>query len=192
GTQVGLAAGSYSVEEGAHAGYTETKSADCSGTLAIGDTKTCTITNDDIAPALHLRKVVVNDNGGTKTVADFTLTANGTGTNALSGTSPVDSGASLKADTFALSETTVAGYSAGSWSCVGGTQDGSNVTVGIGGEATCTITNDDIAPKLHLRKVVVNDNGGTKTVADFTLTAADSEGNSLSATNPAYCGAALY
>ena len=46
-----------------------------------------------------------------------------------------------------------------------------NITVGLGGEATCTITNDDIAPKLHLRKVVVNDNGGTATVADFTLTA---------------------
>jgi uncharacterized repeat protein (TIGR01451 family) len=145
GTQVGLAAGDYSVEEGAHAGYTETKSADCSGTIAVGDTKTCTITNDDIAPVLHLRKVVVNDNGGTKTVADFPLAADGTGTNDLAGTSPVDSGATLKADTWTLSETQQTGYTAGNWVCDGGTQSANQITVGIGGTATCTITNDDIA-----------------------------------------------
>ena len=142
-------------------------------TVGLAGEATCTITNDDIAPKLHLRKVVVNDNGGTKTVADFTLTADGTGANDLSGTSPVDSRRSLKADTWTLSETPAAGYAASDWVCVGGTQGrcDSNITVGLAGEATCTITNDDIAPKLHLRKVVVNDNGGTKTVADFTLTA---------------------
>ena len=139
-------------------------------TLAPGDDVTCTITNNDIAPKLHLRKVVVNDNGGTKTLADFTLTANGTDSNDLSGTSPVDSGAGLKADTWALSETSPAGYSASAWVCVGGTQEGANITVGIGGEATCTITNDDIAPKLTIVKVVNNAGGGTATVADFGIT----------------------
>ena len=118
---------------------------------------------------------MVNDNGGTKTVADFPLTANGTGANDLSGTSPVDSGAGLKADTWTLSETPLAGYAASDWVCVGGTQgagvDKDKITVGLAGEATCTITNDDIAPKLHLRKVVTNDNGGTTTVADFPLSA---------------------
>ena len=107
---------------------------------------TCTITNDDIAPKLHLRKVVVNDNGGTATVADFTLTADGTGANDLSGTSPVDSGAGLKADTWALSETNVAGYAPATGSASAAPRTASNITVGIGGEATCTITNDDIAP----------------------------------------------
>ena len=33
--------------------------------LALGQTKTCTITNDDIAPKLNVIKHVVNDNGGT-------------------------------------------------------------------------------------------------------------------------------
>ena len=121
-------------------------------TVGIGGSATCTITNDDIAPKLHLRKVVVNDNGGTKTVADFTLTANGTGTNDLSGTSPVDSGAGLQADTWALSETNVYGYTASAWVCVGGTQSGSNITVGIGGEATCTITNDDQPGTIIVRR----------------------------------------
>mgnify|MGYP003353646025 CR=1 FL=1 len=35
----------------------------------------------------------------------------------------------------------------------------------LGASVTCSITNDDIAPKLHLRKVVVNDNGGIASVA---------------------------
>ena len=30
-----------------------------------------------------------------------------------------------------------------------------------GGEATCTVTNNDIAPKLIVIKHVINDNGGT-------------------------------
>ena len=160
-------------------------------TIAQGESATCTITNNDIPPKLHLRKIVVNDNGGTATTANFTLTANGTGSNDLSGTSPVDSGGTLQADTWALSETSPAGYSASAWDCVGGTQNGSNITVGIGGEATCTITNDDIAPKLHLRKVVVNNNGGTATVADFTLTADGTNGNDLSGTSPVDSGPSL-
>ena len=46
---------------------------DCTGTIAIGETKTCTVTNDDIAPKLIVNKVVNNDNGGTATRGDFTL-----------------------------------------------------------------------------------------------------------------------
>ena len=130
------------------------------------------LTLNDAAPKLHLRKVVVNDNGGTKTVDDFTLTANGDGTNDLSGASPVDSDGTLKADTFALSETTPAGVHGQRldvcrWHAEWLEHHRRASVV----SATCTITNDDMAPKLHLRKVVVNDNGGTKTVADFTLTA---------------------
>jgi hypothetical protein len=87
-------------------------------------------------------------------VADFTLTADGTGSNDLSGTSPVDSGPGLLADTFALSETSPAGYTASAWVCVGGTQNGANITVGLGESATCTITNDDIAPQLRVIKLL--------------------------------------
>ena len=116
GTSYTLAGGSYTVSEtGSPSGYTFTGfSGDCdvSGavTVVAGQNKTCTLTNNDNAPALHLRKIVINDNGGPATVADFTLTANGTGTNDLSGISPVDSDATLDADTFVLSETSPAGY----------------------------------------------------------------------------------
>ena len=49
----------------APAGYAASYSADCTGTIAIGETKTCTVTNDDIAPTLTVIKHVINDNGGT-------------------------------------------------------------------------------------------------------------------------------
>ena len=39
----------------------------------------------------------------------------------------------VNAGTYALSETNVAGYAAGDWSCVGGTQDGANITLALGG-----------------------------------------------------------
>jgi hypothetical protein len=35
------------VDEADALGYTKSLSADCSGTIADGETKTCTITNDD-------------------------------------------------------------------------------------------------------------------------------------------------
>jgi hypothetical protein len=56
GVTVGLNEGNYSVDETSHDGYTETKSADCSGTVSIGQTKTCTITNNDIAQRLDLHQ----------------------------------------------------------------------------------------------------------------------------------------
>ncbi len=206
----GLKADTWTLSESVVAGYTKSDW-DCVGggtynktaggveTIQVGlnGEATCTITNDDIAPKLHLRKIVTNDNGGTKTVADFTLNADGAGANDLSGTSPVDSGASLKADTWTLSESVVAGYTKSDWDCVGGgtynkTAGGvETIQVGLNGEATCTITNDDIAPKLHLRKIVTNDNGGTKTVADFTLNADGTGANDLSGTSPVDSGASL-
>src|SRR5216684_2416377 len=194
----GLQADTWALSETGPAGYSTSGYVCVGGTevaqtipVGIGGSATCTITNNDIPPQLHLRKVVVNDNGGTATVADFPLTADGTGTNDLTGTSPVDSGAGLQADTWALSETGPAGYSTSGYVCVGGTQVGQTIHVGIGGSATCTITNNDIPPQLHLRKVVVNDNGGTATVADFPLTADGAGANDLTGTSPVDSGAGL-
>jgi len=51
GTVVTLQPGPYAVNEAAVSGYTGSKSAGCSGTLAhFGDTATCTVTNNDVAP----------------------------------------------------------------------------------------------------------------------------------------------
>ncbi len=173
GVAVPVNPGTYTAAETLLPGYSfEGFSGDCDSagdvTVALGQSKTCTLTNDDIAPVLHLRKVVTNDNGGTATVANFTLTANGAGANDLSGTSPVDSGAGLKADTFALSETNVSGYTASAWSCVGGTQNGASITLGLGQEATCTITNDDQPGHLIVHKVTVP---ASDTTTQFSITA---------------------
>ncbi len=174
GVQNGFNAGTYTVSETSDPTYVGVISGNCalngSITLAVGDVKTCTITNDDIAPILHLVKTVTNDDGGLAAATDWTLMADGTGSNDVSGTTPVNSGATLQADTFLLSETGgPAGYAPSAWNCVGGTQNGSMITLGLGQEATCTINNNDIAPTLTLVKTVVNDNGGTKIVSDFPL-----------------------
>lgn len=124
---------------------------------------------------LHLRKTVINDNGGTALDTAWTLTATGVSgspTN-LSGTTPVDSGATFKPDTYTLAESAgPSGYAASTYSCVknGGAAVISNsITLAAGDDATCTITNNDIAPQITVTKVVVNDNGGTKIISNFPL-----------------------
>ena len=48
GTQVSIRPGSYAVSESGPAGYAASLSSDCTGSIALGETKTCTITNDDL------------------------------------------------------------------------------------------------------------------------------------------------
>jgi hypothetical protein len=161
-------------------------------TIELGQHVVCSIDNDDIAPVLRLHKSVTNDNGGTAEASQFTLTADGSASNDLSGTVSVDSPDTLKADTFTLSETQIAGYATEGWSCDGGDLNGDQLTLGVGQEAMCTVVNDDIAPKLHLRKIVTNDDGGTATESAFTLLATGATAaNSLTGTTPVDSGAAL-
>jgi hypothetical protein len=47
GTQRTLNAGAYNVTEGSHIGYAVSYSTDCSGSIGVGETKTCTVTNND-------------------------------------------------------------------------------------------------------------------------------------------------
>jgi hypothetical protein len=49
----------------------------------------------------------------------------------------------VNAGSYALSEQTQTGYTASTWSCSGGTQSGANVSLGLNGSATCTISNND-------------------------------------------------
>jgi hypothetical protein len=167
-------AGTYTLSETGPSGYTGSDWVCVGGTqngasvtLSEGQSATCTITNDDSPASLQLIKTVVNDNGGAALATDFTLSA--TGPTPLSGAGGVDA-TPVDAGTYALSETTdVTGYTASAWVCVGGTQEGSAITLGSGESAVCTITNDDIQPRLIVTKDVVNDNGGTKVPTDFTI-----------------------
>jgi hypothetical protein len=49
GTIVSIEPGSYNVTEVGPSGYGQTNSVDCSGTISLGENKTCIITNDDVA-----------------------------------------------------------------------------------------------------------------------------------------------
>ena len=192
GVDKDVSAGTYALSETGPAGYAASAWV-CTGgtqsgssvTLAAGESATCTLTNDDVAPKLHLRKIVVNNDGGTKTVADFRLTADGTGSNDISGSSPVDGGPGLKADTWTLSETSVSGYSASSWVCVGGTQSTNHITLGVGAEATCTITNDDVAPSPSPTPQVVTHPGisVTKSPDEQVITSGSTGSWSIMVTN---------
>ena len=176
GVQNGFNAGSYTISETNIFGYDAVISGDCfldgSVTLGVGDTKSCTITNMDIAPTLKLVKVVDNGNGGNAVSGDWTLFA-------IAGEdeSIIDSGDStqfhpaIAGITYTLSESDdPGGYLASGWSCDGGSLEGDELVLGLDEDVTCTITNDDIAPTITLYKEVINNNGGEAGPNDFGLT----------------------
>ena len=142
-------------------------------TLASGNSATCVIVNDDIPARLTLIKGdVVNDNGGAAVVNDWILSAQST-TSGISGRTGNLSvtNAPVPPGSYVLSESGPAGYTPSAWVCVGGTQAGGSIALELGQSATCTITNDDIAPQLTLLKEVVNSAGGTAVDTEWTLTA---------------------
>lgn len=178
GQTLTLPTGSYAINEAGLSGYAFVSitgtgcPAALDGTVSLTNSAniTCTITNDDIAPSLTLVKTVTNDNGGTAQPTDWILTA--TGPTSISGAGGVTSGTTFKAGTYTLSESgSTTGYAPSAWNCVGGTQNGSSITLGLGGSATCTINNDDQSPSLTLVKQVSNTHGGKAVPTDWTLTA---------------------
>ena len=143
-------------------------------TLASGSDVTCAISNDDIAPTLTLTKTVINNNGGDSLISDFDI--------AIDGIEVADGVAStvLANESILISELDLAGYTEGSWSCIdantltaglptAGTATGETLVLEPGADVTCSITNNDVAPTLTLVKVVNNNNGGDKSIADFDI-----------------------
>jgi hypothetical protein len=126
----------------------------------------CTITNDDQAATLVVTKHVINNNGGTKTAADFTLTINGVtadGGNSFAGSEGGVTKTLLTLGGYTVTETGPADYGQSlSAGCSG--------TIASGQHVTCVVTNDDTPAMLTVIKHVVNDSGGTKSAGDFTLT----------------------
>lgn len=113
---------------------------------------------------LVVNKVVINDNGGTGTTTDFSFLVNGTssthfnvgGHNVLT----------LDAGTYNITEASATGYTASYDGCSG-------ISLLANGTSTCTITNNDIAPNatgtLIIKKIVINNEGGTGTTTDFSF-----------------------
>jgi hypothetical protein len=164
GTEVTLDAGSYDVTETEDLGYQASYSADCSGSIANGETKTCTITNDDRPAKLVVIKDVVNDHGGTLEAADFDISVTGTDAppDAFAGAEAPGTEVGIGAGPYNVTETEDPGYQASySTDCSG--------SIANGETKTCTITNDDKPAKLVVVKHVVNDHGGKLGAADFQL-----------------------
>ena len=171
GTNYFLNAGTYTVSEDAPSSdYTQTGII-CDGqttdtvTLGVGETKTCIITNDDVAPKLTLVKSVTKNNGGTAGVNDFGLTIGGVS---------VTSGEikTLLANTpYAINEAGLTGYTfvsiTGNAKCP--TNLGGTINLAPGDDITCTITNDDNPATLIVKKHVNNDYGGTRLAPSFTM-----------------------
>ncbi|MCJ7667642.1 MAG: LPXTG cell wall anchor domain-containing protein, partial [Anaerolineae bacterium] len=135
-----LSAGTHTASEITQPGYSASIwGGDCNAdgtiTLLPGDNKTCTITNNDIAPTLKLVKTVINDNGGTLTPANFPVRIDG---------ASVAWGVAyaLSAGPHTASETTQTGYAASAWS--GDCAANGTITLALGQTKTCTITNNDI------------------------------------------------
>ncbi|MBK8867330.1 MAG: hypothetical protein IPN45_04570 [Actinomycetales bacterium] len=134
-------------------------------TVALAQSVTCTVNNDDQTAHLKLVKTITNNNGGTATVTDWTLTATGPTTiSGITGTGDVNQ--DVNAGSYTLSETGPAGY-VGTWSCVNAAGDpvtvnaNNGITVALAQSVTCTVNNDDQPAHLNLVKKIANDNGGT-------------------------------
>ena len=179
GVSADIADGTYAITESGPSGYTSSFSGDCDVngniTMGPGQSYSCTITNNDIPPSLTLSKIVSNNYGGSAGPAAFTVSASGP--TPISGAGAVTSGSNFVGGTYTLSESGPGGYSAGSWSCTGGSKNGNQITLMAGQTATCTITNSDIQPQLVVKKTVVNNNGGTAVSSNFTMTVTGNSAN---------------
>lgn len=124
---------------------------------------TCAFTNARI-PRLALTASLTNDNGGTAGPTDFALAATGaTVGNEVQGAGGAVSTNALQPDTFTLSATGPGGYAV-EWVCVADgseVNDGDQLVLAWGDDASCTAQVDDVAPVLNLLASPRNDHGGT-------------------------------
>ena len=163
------------VSEGGTSTFDVSGSPTASIVLKAGDTVTCTYT-DTKHPTLTLVKKVKNNYGGSTGASTWTLSATGT-SGSFSGTGipnaddteatlgPKDVTANVE---YTLDESTVTGYTKGTWTCYGDVSStNGKITLGFGQDDTCEITNNDQPATLIVKKHVVNDNGGYLHAGDF-------------------------
>ena len=141
GTTVALDAGAYSVSADGPAGYDSARSADCAGTVAVGETRTCTITGDDIQGTLRVIAEIVNDDGGSAVAGDIavTVTAAGASPAAFSGQGEPGTIVQLDAGPYAVAATGPPGYAISlSGDCT--------ASIGLAETRMCRISGDDPPP----------------------------------------------
>ncbi len=147
--------GVHIVSEGEYINYDSQFSGDCHGhnnhvfvTVFASSSVNCTLTNTfkdssstttaSTTSTVTVVKTVVNDNGGTATSSNFTLSIfNGSGTTTFKGSATGTVFVLNASTTYAVTESATSSYSASfSSDCSG--------TVGAGENRVCTVTNNDI------------------------------------------------
>ena len=151
--------------DGSSSGADETSLSGIS--VTAGETTTCTVTNSPKLPTITLVKTAVGDH---IVEDDFQAGLDG-GDVDWDATSQVVPGDHDIAEAIADGSDVQPGwFEAGDWSCDngdGGAAGGTTVSVGLGDEVTCSITNTELGSTLTLHKIVTNDDGGNDTQDNF-------------------------
>ena len=148
GTPFSVPAGTYAVAA-AMPGYTTTISGDCDAggnvTLAIRESKTCTLTANDVAPTLKVITTVLNDSGGTRAPSGFTVHVRKGAADVAGSPKPGSSSGTtytLSAGSYAVGSDSVVGYT----TAIGGAcAANGSVTLLPGDVKTCTVSGNDNA-----------------------------------------------
>jgi uncharacterized repeat protein (TIGR01451 family) len=153
GTSYTLTTGTYTVSEDTPTNGYQMTDITCDNqstdqaVVTSGQTVTCTITNNDIAPHLTVIKHVINDNSGTSSASDFELTATSTnGTYSTFGGSETGVTVMMNAGAYNVTEGSHDGYNVSySTDCTG--------TLSLNETKVCTVTNNDVPhPGIHVVK----------------------------------------
>ncbi len=140
--------GTRTVGEATDSDYNQTFSSNCEGgsiTLAPGDTKTCTITNEEKTATITVHKIVTN-HGLTNGASHFAPYKVGSTTVTLDAVTPIDSGV------YTVSEKTDSNYTA--TFKAGDCDENGLITVTPGSAKSCTITNEEIPTYLTVTKTL--------------------------------------
>jgi len=176
GTSYSVDAGTYTVSEtggpsgsGYHFDGYSVSCAEGQVTLAPGETKTCTLTNNDVGPTLTVIKHVINDDGGSAAASAWSLHVKSGGSEvATSPQAGTESGTvyHLNAGTYAVSETGgPSGYNFDGYT-LDCNSDG-QVTLAPGDNKTCKLTNNDVGATITVTKrILPSSDTGT---FDFTI-----------------------
>ncbi len=141
GTDVKIGPGFYNVYEYGLPSYMASYSPECNDQINLGETKTCTITNDDIPKAqLVVIKNVINNDGGTASASDFTMYVNGNSPSpSVFQGSETGTDVTLYEGYYYVWESGRSDYSQSSSADCSGYIRGGETKI-------CTITNDDLPP----------------------------------------------
>jgi uncharacterized repeat protein (TIGR01451 family) len=150
--------GTYSVvEPNPGAGYSPSYAGCAEMVVTAGGNATCTITNNDQPGTLIVIKDLTKDDGGSASCDDFSFTVNQG--QAIDFDHDCTNTLTVDAGTYDVVEESADGYATTYEGC-------EDVVVPNGGEATCTISNDDEPGTLIVTKIV---KGGDSACDDFSF-----------------------